>query len=960
MKSETETAPGGEAEPKWLDWLGALARGEPEHEDQLGAWLLPSAKAPEIQLYYVLNIPESRLRDQVVIETMRRDAKGRLRPLRISRSGEAEGLSEGDSRLCLQLLGSAAEEPEDQFRAHDEAPSRRFVLRPGQAKAQLEAMHQTGRLLWRDGDQEGPLQLCLGQVYDFRLRLDEQGDRLSLEGELFSGDRRLSLQAPKLLLSAGLLLDEDAFYGLEVKDRFDWILRMRRNASLKVPHAERDALILALSKIPNLPPIVLPKAAKWQLDEVLPVPELCFSNPGGDQPLSGQLGFAYGEVSVLANQRRSIIADPTRRRLLRRDLKREARWIRRLAELGAVPAPGAQLSEGAVSLDRRLFLPALQALVAEHWRLSAQGEPIRVGGQLKSKLSSGIDWFDLEAELCFDGGARARLPVLLEAAEAKAALVPLEDSSYALAPKLLSELQGLKALGRAVGKKLRFSNAQAGLLDVLLTGFGELQADVKFSRLIEAQQRPKTEVRVSPYFEGQLRPYQQEGLNWLHFLETQRLGGCLADDMGLGKTVQTLAWLAGRHRPRHGERPAPSLIVVPKSLVQNWIQEGGRFVPDLVFLDYTGAKREAAELLASDVVVTTYGTLRQDILNLVEVPWKTVILDEAQAIKNPHAQVAKAVCLLNAELRLALSGTPIENALSELWSLFNFLNPGMLGSISTFLAGAHGLDEAWVDQLSAALRPLMLRRSKAEVLKELPEKTEQYLMVDLEGESQETYETLKDYYRVQLSGRFAAFGLEQSRIQVLKALLRLRQAACHPGLVDKARRGESSPKLQVLMDHVLELTQRGHKLLVFSSFTALLRMVLERLDEAGIGSCYLDGQCQNRQGLVDAFQQDAAKKVFLISLKAGGSGLTLTAADYVFILDPWWNPAAEAQAVDRAYRMGQKRPVFAYRMIARGTVEEKIMALQAEKRRLSDRIVSGEASGPLGALSLAELSEILS
>jgi len=329
------------------------------------------------------------------------------------------------------------------------------------------------------------------------------------------------------------------------------------------------------------------------------------------------------------------------------------------------------------------------------------------------------------------------------------------------------------------------------------------------------------------------------------------------------------------------------------------------------------------------------------------VEFDYVVLDEAQAVKNAATASAKAVRLLRGKHKLALSGTPVENHLGELWSLFEFLNPGMLGAASVLkMAGGLARNPSPEARalLAHALRPFILRRTKQQVARELPEKTEQTIFCELEGAQKKHYEELRDHYRMTLLDRVRHEGLGRSKMHVLEALLRLRQAACHPGLLDTTRVDEPSAKLEVLLAQLAEVLEEGHKALVFSQFTSLLAIVRRRLDRDGVRYEYLDGATTNRQAHVEAFQNDAGCGLFLISLKAGGLGLNLTAAEYVFLLDPWWNPAVEAQAVDRAHRIGQTRPVFAYRLIARDTVEEKVLQLQKTKRDLADAILSEDNS----------------
>jgi SNF2 family DNA or RNA helicase len=399
-------------------------------------------------------------------------------------------------------------------------------------------------------------------------------------------------------------------------------------------------------------------------------------------------------------------------------------------------------------------------------------------------------------------------------------------------------------------------------------------------------------------------------------------------------------------------------------LVFNWIQEAARFTPRLRLLDYTGPGRHALResFPEYDLIVTTYGTVRTDIAELAQFEFDYAFLDEAQAIKNADSQSAKAARLLRGRHKLAISGTPIENHLGELWSIFEFLNPGMLGSDTVFKrytgTGA-GLDEAERALLAKALRPFILRRTKQQVVQDLPEKTEQTLYCDMEAEQRRCYDELRAHYRDALLRKDTA-ELNRSKIEVLEALLRLRQAACHPGLISPELVAEPSAKLDMLLPSIAEVVEEGHKVLVFSQFTSFLAIVRERLDQEKVIYEYLDGRTRNRAAKVERFQTDPDCPVFLISLKAGGLGLNLTAAEYVYLLDPWWNPAVEAQAIDRSHRIGQTQHVFAYRLICRETVEEKILDLQQKKRDLADAILSADNRGVIQALTREDLEFLLS
>jgi SNF2 family DNA or RNA helicase len=466
-----------------------------------------------------------------------------------------------------------------------------------------------------------------------------------------------------------------------------------------------------------------------------------------------------------------------------------------------------------------------------------------------------------------------------------------------------------------------------------------------------------------PTFRGTLRDYQREALGWMRFLRDFGFGGCLADDMGLGKTVMVLAMLEARRLD--STRPhRPSLVVLPRSLLFNWISEAARFAPQLRILDFAHADRHTAidAIADADLVLTTYGTLRRDVPALQDHPFDYVILDEAQAIKNAATATAKAVRLLRTDHRLALTGTPVENHLGELQSLFDFLNPGLLGRggvLDLRRASSLAESEAHVRRLAKGLRPFFLRRTKEQVAPELPPRTEETLHCELEGEQLETYEQLRDHYRRVLLRQIDREGLAKSKFQILEALLRLRQAACHTGLLPNGTRRDSSAKFDLLLPRLAELMDEGRKALVFSQFTTLLGLLRDQLDADGVRYAYLDGDTRDREAVVSRFQEDPACPLFLISLKAGGVGLNLTAAEYVFLLDPWWNPAVETQAIDRTHRIGQTKPVFAYRIVARDTVEERILELQSRKRALADAILDA-GTGGLRGLQREDLEQLLS
>jgi superfamily II DNA or RNA helicase len=457
-----------------------------------------------------------------------------------------------------------------------------------------------------------------------------------------------------------------------------------------------------------------------------------------------------------------------------------------------------------------------------------------------------------------------------------------------------------------------------------------------------------------------LRPYQLEGFHFLCHLSDQHFGGVLADDMGLGKTVQTLAWLLHLSaRATAKGKPFRALVVCPKSVIHGWLTETRRFTPDLAIDAFHPGENNFSKILEHPhLLVANYTQLRRHALNFRSVKWDVVVLDEGQFIKNPGSQVALAARALPASHRVVLTGTPIENRLSDLWSLFAFAQPGLLGDHTSFRRQYSEASGEGLGRLHRRVRHFLLRRTKAQAAPDLPMRTEDEIVVELEGGQQRLYDAELKRARAELLGVETAKELNHVRFHVLASLLRLRQICCHPALVDPVHASLPSAKLEALMERVEELAEEGHQVLVFSQFVQMLNIIRDRLVTANIGHLILTGATENRAELVDTFQSDPSKTVFLLSLKAAGFGLNLTAASYAILYDPWWNPAAEAQAIDRIHRIGQTKPVIAYRLITAGSVEEKIRALQHEKAALAAAVVQEESLHQV--LDLDSLRDILS
>lgn len=865
-----------------------------------------------------------------------------------------------DRRIMSIMLGA-----EHQYSyGYSSYRSSRYVLRGGQEEMLIPAMCGSGRCFLRDSDELRPLQWDSGDPWEFFVEVTRADKKNEYEvgGWLRRGDEKLPLAEPVMLLKSGLVFFTDRVSRWQGDSAFEWVLLFRQHGAFRVPVKQKDELLPTLLRQPSLPRLQLPEELQYEEVSLAPKPHLKIK-PGkknwGPERLIGELCFDYDGEKITQGQAGAGVFKNEGRRLIRRDLAAEQAAAGTLHELGF--RRGAQYMGSELELVPNKLPKVVRILLAAGWHVEAEGKLFRQAGEIAMEVTSGIDWFELHGTVQF-GDTTAKFPELLAALKKGETSVQLGDGTFGVLPEEWLKKYGVLAgLGSAKDDHLRFSKAQVGLLDALLATQPQATGDEVFSQAREELRKFQGIAAANPTadFVGQLREYQRDGLGWLHFLQKFGFGGCLADDMGLGKTVQVLALLESRRELRalkpngngkkKSERIGPSLVVVPRSLIFNWKQEGARFTPQMRVLDHTGLDRlpPGKHFDDYDLILTTYGTLRRDALEFKDVKFDYCILDESQAVKNARTESAKAVRLLQGNHRLALSGTPIENHFGELWSLFDFLNPGMLGTASVFQlggAGARNPSEETRGLLAKALRPFILRRTKDQVAKDLPEKSEQTLYCDLEPVQRKQYDELREHYRRTLLAKIEKEGMNKAKIMVLEALLRLRQAACHPGLIDKTKVNESSAKLDVLLPQIAEVAEEGHKALVFSQFTSLLDIVKKKLKKDGIPYEYLDGKTRNRAEIVERFQNNPDCKLFLISLKAGGLGLNLTAAEYVFLLDPWWNPAVEAQAIDRAHRIGQTKPVFAYRLIARDTVEEKVLELQNSKRDLADAIINADNS----------------
>jgi superfamily II DNA or RNA helicase len=579
------------------------------------------------------------------------------------------------------------------------------------------------------------------------------------------------------------------------------------------------------------------------------------------------------------------------------------------------------------------------------------------------EISENNDWFDINAVVYF---GPYRIPFIQLKNHIlnhkKEFLLP--SGEIAIIPESWFSQYGNLLHFSEGGDELKLRRHHLGLVNELNDGeMAEVSMNRKLQKLTDFEETEDVAMPVK--FAGSLRPYQKAGYNWFHFLKEYHFGGCLADDMGLGKTIQTLALLQKHKEDTEAAgSKATSLVIMPTSLIYNWLNEAKKFAPQLRLMVHTGAFRyKSAEVFANyDVVITTYGISRIDIEMFKAYFFDYVILDESQNIKNPSSKSFQSVRQLKSRFKLILSGTPVENSVNDLWTQMSFINPGLLGAQQFFQNEfvtpiEKKKDEDKARKLQAIIKPFVLRRTKEQVATELPPKTETLLYCKMSEEQAEVYDKVKSEYRNELLRSIEDGTYAKTQIQVLQGLIKLRQIANHPSMIDAEYEGDSG-KFENVVHTLANVLDGGHKVLIFSQFVKQLTIYRNHFDKEGIPYVYLDGSTQNRGDVVKQFQEDNKTRVFLISIKAGGVGLNLTEADYVFILDPWWNPAVEQQAIDRTHRIGQTKNVFIYKFITKDTVEEKILALQQRKLSVARALITTEDSF-IKSLTADDIKEIL-
>lgn len=586
---------------------------------------------------------------------------------------------------------------------------------------------------------------------------------------------------------------------------------------------------------------------------------------------------------------------------------------------------------------------------------------------MRLSAGTGIDWFDLQVKVSF-GDQELKLLDLRNAILNRQTYVRLGDGSIGLLPEeWLEKYKTLFLSGHVKKDRLQLNQFHVTMIDELYNEIDNneplLALHDKIRRLHQFDGLPS--VKPPKNIKATLRNYQVTGFEWLCFLDEYGWGGCLADDMGLGKTLQMLTFL--QHKVNNSDS-FTALVVVPTSLLFNWENEIAKFAPDMKYLVHSGLtrKREVDHFSDYNIVITSYGVLRRDVSFFRDFEFDYIVLDESQAIKNPLAQTSKAMKLLRAKNRLVMTGTPVENSVFDLFSQFDFLNPGMLGSLEAFrwqyaAQIDRELDEEALVRLRKLIYPFVLNRKKNQVAKELPEKTETVVYCEMDDEQRKVYRNYQMRVRKELDEMMKEQGVAASSLHILQAFTKLRQICNSPRLLSDDLQDQhlvDGVKMNVLTEQLEALVNEGHKVLVFSFFTSMLKLVEEKLNAKSINHVKITGDTVDRKGKVDTFQEDENVKVFLISLKAGGTGLNLTAADYVYIIDPWWNPAVEQQAIDRTHRIGQTKHIFAYKLICKDSIEEKMLQLQEQKKSLVTELISGD-QGWMKKLTREDVMELL-
>lgn len=959
-------------QPSWQSLVNKIAN--PNQSNSRFAPSLPTQN-PKRLIIYELDLTLSRQTGQLMLRIWQQTQNqkggwGKLKDLSLSIQNIHELDESLDREILCLLIASNSLKTHYSWTSQHYVPLVKFKnceIPPALSNEILKKLSLTKRLFLRSSPSSelaltNPLSFDESEFWEIQINIKEVENIYSIQGCFKNATTGESIptKTPLICLKHGPVVFDNRIATLKNSNfNFEWIAYFRQSDSIKVPLSDAPSLIETFSQISQVK-VEWPQNLEIQSSLGVPRPVLRIQSHSSLENnhnfILCELLFDYdNNKQALWHDKKDRFVDFANKSILLRDFAKEIEFYNLIiASHNFIPF----IHDNSLGLLNSKFLEVAKWLISMGWSVLVENKKISTNDKYDFEVSSGIDWFELKGNFQYSQGSVATLGQLLEAFKNKSKYISLDDGSLGLLPEDWF-LKYETLLNEALVDKnnpqiLRFNKIRGMILSAWLENEERLSTDRSFQafrKQLEGATHPTKLIEAHTSFAGELRPYQKQGLGWLQNLQKLSLGGVLADDMGLGKTIQVIAMLCGAYAKNKTLKP--TLIVAPKSLLFNWASEIAKFAPHLDFVIWSSSNRSQnlKDFMSQKFVIVTYDTLRMNIERFKSAEFFYVIVDEAQAIKNAASLSHKACSLLRSQNRLVLTGTPIENSLSDLAALVDFANPGLLGpGIKKYMAKRNPSSEEShfnLKSLSRALSPIILRRTKAEVLNDLPEKTEKIVFCELNPKQRKIYQELQMHYQKRIKKEISSRGLARSKLVVLEALLRLRQVACHPNLVEKKSKDfTESAKIDLLLENLEVLLPKGHKVLIFSQFTSLLDLVKQSLGQLHIAFEYLDGKTsQNkRQEIVNDFQNSESRQVFLISLKAGGVGLNLTAADYVFILDPWWNPAVESQAIDRAHRIGQKNKVIAYRFIAKDTIEEKILLLQGQKKDLAKSILDGDST----------------
>lgn len=954
---------------------------------------------PALQPWFVIGAGGGSVSVQVVEET-----KAGLVPALLDREGIDRIADAGLRAAALALRGIAGGEGDDGGLARPKGP---WPLAGGTAAALLRRLTSTGRTRLESATLAAEPGAALDLVLAFRAATDSA--RLQVTGELAAADGSLRPLTDALLIPDArdpVLVIGHTLHPLRNFGAAEWPAMLQRQRGLSCGINEWQQVLKDMQAHAPLPRLLLPgEAAPLPILDTPPTPRMTFTR--GARAFTATADSLYGTVAVAAESALRLVTDlggaATRRPTdteTASTIAAPAQYLRHAEQEAGHREEAADIqglmeelgTTGLFDVAPTLFDSAAQALLQRGWRLRLDGRPVRRAQKSALRLEAEGTGWRLAGEVGCDDGSMVPLAGAVKAANERRFLDLGADGLLLVDGDIAERLAGIFALGGGE----RMSRAQALLLEPLLDS--EAGSAVTLRGALAKLTQPDP-VPVPAALRAELRPYQQEGLAWLAALAREDLGGVLADDMGLGKTVQVLALLlhlraaaqatqakqstpadqanqtaaqaqlaadtepaaqTAETTPSNQAAPTASaadtaqprtpvaLVVAPASLLWNWEAETARFAPELKTHRHHGASRDIKDTTDADIILTTYATLQRDAEDFAGRTLDLLVLDEAQAIRNPATKSAEAVRRIEAKLRLALTGTPVENSPRDLWAILDAVNPGILGEEKRFLAALRGeASPTFAASIARAVKPFLLRRRRDVVLKDLPELTQQVIHAEPETAQRQLMQRVLNAARKDVLTPLEQ-GQRANTFTVLEALLRLRQAACHPGLVDATLDDEPSGKVEALVEELEEVLAAGHAALVFSQFTSFLDRIEKRLARANVRTARLDGKTPDREGVVRAFNAPDGAPVLLTSLKVGGTGLNLVRASYVFLMDPWWNPAVEAQAVGRAHRLGQERPVLVQRFVTRGSIEERILELQERKRAIAEALLSPEGGSTAG------------